>query len=234
MSIKKTLGILGGMGPLASAHFLSVVLSHTFAERDSDYLNIVMTSRARTPDRTAYLLGKISENPLDTMKTDINTLVFGGAEIIAVPCNTAMAYYDELSRHSPVPILNIVRLSAERAASSGAKTVTILATEGTVKCELYQKALSKYGVQCIVPGERSQKTITSLIYRKIKTGNYEVNRIYPIFDRCFFVSDMIILGCTELSLIDLNGYKNKKYIIDSSSVLAEKAIALCGGTPTGF
>lgn len=226
---KKTLGILGGMGPLASAHFLRLVLSHTIAENDGDHLDIVMTSRASTPDRTAHLLGRISKNPLDTLKIDIDTLILGGADVIAVPCNTVMAYYDELSLYSPVPILNIVKLTAERAALCGAKTVAVLATEGTVMTNIYQKELDRLGVKCALPDKRVQNMINKIIYRKIKAGVCEVNEIYPLFDTFLHASDAIVLGCTELSMICLDGYENKKYIIDSSCVLAEKAIVLCGG-----
>lgn len=230
---KKTLGILGGMGPLASAHFLRLVLSHTVAGNDGDHLDIVMTSRASTPDRTAHLIGKTSDNPLDTMKIDIDTLTLGGAELIAVPCNTAMAYYDDLSSYSPVYVLNIVALTAERAASHGAKTVAVFGTEGTIRSKIYQKEFDRLGVKCKLPDERAQREINELIYRKIKAGAHKVNEIYPLFDQFLRGSDAIVLGCTELSMIDLDGYINRKYMIDSSLVLAENAIALCGGTPTG-
>lgn len=231
---KKTLGILGGMGPLASAHFLNLIVSHTLAERDGDHIDVVMTSRASTPDRTAHILCKSRDNPLDSMKKDVDVLIFCGAELIAVPCNTAMAYYGELSLYSRVPVMNIVRLTAARAAEMGAKSVAVFATSGTVMSGIYQKECEKVGVRCIFPDGRVQSAIDDMIYRKIKAGARKANEIYYLFDRFLSVSDAIILGCTELSLIDLSDYINKMYLIDSSRVLAENAIISCGGTPTGF
>ena len=231
---RKTVGILGGMGPLASAHFLSLVVSHTLAERDSDHIDTVMTSRASTPDRTAHLLGKSPKNPLDTMKIDVDTLIFGGADMIAVPCNTAMAYYEELSLYSAAPILNIVSLTVGAARAAGIKKLSLLATEGTVTSKIYQKECERSGILCAVPDEPTQSVINDIIYQKIKAGAYKVNEIYPIIDGFLLDSDAVVFGCTELSLIDLSGFDKKDYIIDSSRVLAMNAIKECGGTPVGF
>ena len=222
------------MGPLASAHFLSLVVSHTLAERDSDHIDIVMTSRASTPDRTAHLLGRSPKNPLDTIKIDVDTLIFGGAEVIAVPCNTAMAYYDELLSYSRAPILNTVYLTVGAARSAGIKKLALLATEGTVASRIYQKECEKSGILCAVPDEPTQNVINDIIYRKIKAGAYKVNEIYPIIGGFLRSSDAVVFGCTELSLVDLSGFEKKDYIIDSSRVLAMNAIKECGGTPVGF
>ena len=222
------------MGPLASAHFLSLVVSHTLAERDSDYIDIVMTSRASTPDRTAHLLGKSPKNPLDTMKTDVDTLIFGGADLIAVPCNTAMAYYGEISSYSAAPILNTVSLTVGAARAAGIKKLSLLATEGTVASKIYQKECERSGIICVVPDEPTQNVINDIIYRKIKAGACEVNDIYPIIDSLLRSSNAVVFGCTELSLVDLSGFDKKDYIIDSSRVLAMNAIKECGGTPVGF
>ena len=231
---EKTLGILGGMGPLASAHFLGLILSHTLARRDGDFIDIVMTGRSSTPDRTAHILGMTAENPLDTMKKDIDILIYGGADIIAVPCNTAMAYYEMLSSYSKAPVMNIVALTARRAAEIGARTVMVFATYGTKASGIYPKECEKYGVRCLFPDDTAQSAINGIIYQKIKAGACVVNEIYPLFDLFLSVSDAVILGCTELSLINIEKYDKKKYIIDSSLVLAEHAIAACGGTPVGF
>ena len=222
------------MGPLASAHFLSLVVSHTLAARDGEHIDIVMTSRASTPDRTAHLLGRSTKNPLDTMKIDVNTLIRGGADLLAVPCNTAMAYYDELSLYSAVPILNTVFLTVGAARAAGVKKLSLLATAGTVAVGIYQKECEKQNIGCVVPDDATQSTVNYIIYEKIKAGAYKVNKIYPIIEQLLSVSDAVVLGCTELSLIDFSDYDKKEYIIDSSRVLAVKAIKECGGTPVGF
>ena len=222
------------MGPLASAHFLDIIVSHTLAESDSDHIDIVMTSRASTPDRTAHLLGRSTKSPFDTIKIDVDTLVFGGAEVIAVPCNTAMAYYDELSSYSRVPILNTVSLTVGAARAAEIKKLSLLATEGTVTSGIYQKECEQSGIKCAVPDKRTQSAINAIVYRKIKAGAYKVNEIYPIIDRFLRNSEAVVFGCTELSLVDLSDFHKKDYIIDSTRVLAMNAITECGGTPVGF
>ena len=159
-----TLGILGGLGPSSTVYFYELLTSLTKANSDQDHLDIVISSRATTPDRTAYILGKSELNPLDVMVLDAKKLEAFGVDAIAIPCNTAHFFYDAIAESVTVPVLNIISVTLENVKRSGGRTVGLLATEGTAKSQAYHMMAHKMGLECIVPVEVEQKIISSIIY----------------------------------------------------------------------
>ena len=232
----KTLGILGGLGPMSSVYFYEMLTAHTLATRDQDHLNILLSSRADTPDRTDYILGKSKDDPIPVMKFEVARLIGAGADIIAIPCNTAHYFYDSISEESGVPIINIIRQTTLFCYRQGVKKAGILATEGTISSGSYSKMLASAGMECICPDGEGQRIISDIIYGQIKQGKA------PDMDAFFKVADdlvargcdRIILGCTELSLLKREGGLSDRLFIDSLEVLAYSAIRMCGKTPTGF
>ena len=98
------LGILGGLGPYASAYFYELITTHTKAERDQDHINIILSSRASTPDRTDFILGNSDDSPLPWMIRDAKALEQFGATAIVIPCNTAHYFIHEVRRAVSVPV----------------------------------------------------------------------------------------------------------------------------------
>ncbi len=232
----KTLGILGGLGPAASVYFYHLITEHTKAERDSDHLNIVLSSAADIPDRSEFIMGKSDLSPLPKMKEHVDKLVSIGAELVAIPCNTAHYFFDELQRATPIPVLNIVQETVSLSKKTGAKRLGILATTGTVLAGAYQHASEHAEIECLVPSESEQACLMRLIYDDIKTAkepNYD--SFYAIADSLMEKGcDALILGCTELSLIPKNDRYARYPFIDSLLVLAMRSILACGKTPCGF
>lgn len=232
----KTLGILGGLGPMSSVYFYEMLTSHTDALTDQEHLNILISSRADTPDRTDFILGKSSDNPLPVMKSEIAKLVGAGADVIAIPCNTAHCFYEGISADSPVPIINIVRQTAIFCNRMGIRRVGILATEGTVASGSYSEIFCMAGIDCVVPDKDGQKIISDIIYGQIKKG------IAPDMEGFMQVSESLmargcerlVLGCTELSLLKRSGALDSQIYVDSLEVLAYSSIKACGKTPVGF
>ena len=229
------LGILGGLGPMATVYFYEMLTEHTKVTRDQDHIDMVISSRATTPDRTAFILGQSDENPLPVMVEEANRLIRAGAEVIVLPCNTAHYFYDELSRQTGVPIINIITETVSYCAAQGWQKVGILATEGTVKSGAYHEVCRRAGIEAVVPSEAEQAVISDIIYGQIKKG-------LPVdYDRFFAVADSLraqgcqtlILGCTELSLLKKSG-KLDRYYTDSLAVLASVTIRACGKEPTGW
>lgn len=235
-NFSKTLGILGGLGPMSSVYFYEMLTEHTYARCDQEHLNILLSSRADTPDRTAFILGKSSDDPVYTMKNEVSKLILAGAEIIAIPCNTAHSFYEQISASASVPVINIIRQTALFCRREGIKKVGILATEGTVASGAYSDVFSMAGIECVAPDKSGQEMISNIIYSQIKQG------AKPDMDAFFEVADTlegrgcdrIILGCTELSLIKRSGRLSGDVFLDSLEVLAYSAIKMCGKTPIGF
>lgn len=229
------LGILGGLGPMASAYFYEMITAHTKVVRDQDHIDIILSSRASTPDRTDFILGKSTDSPLPAMIEDAKALVDFGARAIVIPCNTAHYFIDEVRNAVPVPVPSIIRETARLSRLAGKKKVGILATEGTVAAGAYQTALKTEGVAFMLPDREAQSALMHIIYDYVKRGLrvdpaalYEAAR--PLTEAgC----DALILGCTELS-VAARECGGDPLFIDSLEVLAYRAISLCKKEPTGF
>lgn len=232
---KKTLGILGGLGPMSSVYFYEMLTLHTKAACDQEHLNILMSSRADTPDRTAFIMGTSPMNPIYTMKQEVAKLTDAGADIIAIPCNTAHYFYDEIAGSSAIPIINIIRETVGFCRHLGIRRAGVLATEGTVRSEAYARTFAEAGIEYMTCSESDQNIISDIIYGAVKQGRQ------PDIDAFLQVADSltaggcekIILGCTELSLLKRDWRLGTRFI-DSLEVLSACAISACGGTPQGF
>ena len=203
MAKSKLLGILGGLGPMSTVYFYELLTALTDAKCDQEHIDMVISSRATTPDRTAYILGKSDENPLDVMIPEAKKLVAYGAEVIAIPCNTAHYFYDRLAAEIDVPILNIIEESVKRLREDGIKRFGLLATEGTVKSGTYQKYCDAHGIECVVPDDEHQRMVSEIIYGEIKRNlPADMKRFGEISGYMRSLGcERLILGCTELSLI---------------------------------
>lgn len=233
----KLLGILGGLGPMASVYFYELVTRHTKAEKDQDHLDIVLSSKATTPDRTATIVGGAPfADPVPVMQAEAKRLQDYGAQLLAIACNTAHYFFRQVTEAVEIPVLNMVALTVDKALALGCKKVGILATDGTVLSQTYQMECVKKGLECIVPELEGQSALMAIIYEQIKAGRPvdmdAFNRVvWPLFeDGC----DKLILGCTELSLIKRDGLLEDEKYLDSMEALAEEAITQCGKQPVGF
>lgn len=135
-----------------------------------DHIDIVISSRASTPDRTAFIMGKSKDDPFAVMEQDGFSLVHYGATVLAIPCNTAHYFYDRLAEALPVPVLNMPRLTVADAKAAGCTKLGILATDGTLAAETYQLACQAQGIDWAVPSEEHQQEVMSVIYDDIKQG----------------------------------------------------------------
>jgi len=229
------LGIVGGLGPMSSAYLYEFITSHTKAMCDQDHIDMIISSHATTPDRTAYITGNSDKSPLPVMVSDARRLEAYGADAIVIACNTAHYFIEEVRASVNVPVPSIIHESAEFAKYCGAKKVGIMATRGTVLAKSYQHELENAGIEWVLPSEESQQKLSGLIYDSVKAGG-EIDR-----DKFYSVADELesngadahILGCTELSVIN-STLTHEKRFIDSTEVLAYYAISLCNRTPIGF
>ncbi len=227
MEKRKLLGILGGLGPMASAYFYELITEHTAASRDQDHIDIILSSRATTPDRTAYILGQSDENPLPAMIADAKSLERYGATAIVIPCNTAHYFIDAVRDAVTVPMPSIITETVRFIKENGCKKPVILATAGTISTNTYQRELAANGLDWGLPDEAGQAAVMDIIYNQVKSGTIpDPSALYEILEPMFADGcDCAILGCTELSLIGKK-MKDDPRIVDSLTVLADCAIHL--------
>ncbi|MEM3542446.1 MAG: amino acid racemase [Candidatus Methanomethylicia archaeon] len=223
----KVIGILGGLGPEATAELFIRIIKATPAKRDQDHIPIIIFNNPKIPDRTAAILYG-GESPLIELIKTAQRLERAGADFIIMPCNTAHYYYDELKSSVKIPFLNMIELTAEYVAKvyPNVKFVGLLATTGTVKTGLYQKFFEKYGFKIIVPSDEDQRIVMSGIYDGVKAGNLDLGRkllldiANKLIDRG---SELMILGCTEVSVVIKSG-DLRVPVVDPLQILAEEAV----------
>ena len=231
----RLLGILGGLGPMASVYFCEMLISHTRALRDCDHINFLLSSRADTPDRSSFILGQSSDDPTGAMIEEALRLERAGAEVIAIPCNTAHYFYDSICNEVGIPVLNIIRETAKYCKSVGATRIAVLATEGTASSGAYQKFLDEYEIEVLPLTSDEQGVITHIIFDQIKSGAEPDLKSFLRVSNSLIArgAQMIILGCTELSLIKKQN-PLPEYFTDSLELLALSAIVECGKEPIDF
>ncbi|HPU63549.1 MAG TPA: amino acid racemase [Mobilitalea sp.] len=224
----KKLGVIGGLGPLATAYFYELICRMTDANKDQEHLDMIIIGKSSIPDRTEYILGKSTDSPLPHLKEAARTLEIMEVDYIAIPCITAHYFYRELSESIKVPIIHIIKETVRYLKNRGVKSAGIMATEGTIKSNLFQKELHENGINPVIPSKIGQKYISDIIFNNVKAG-------IPVDMENFKIAndellskgaDTIILGCTELSLLKRTADIGPGFI-DALEVLAMCCINKC-------
>ncbi len=231
----KKLGVIGGLGPMATVYFLQLLTDMSKAQTDQEHMEILVHMKPQIPDRTGYILGKSSENPLPVMAEAGRGLVRQGAEALAVPCVTAHYFREELERQAGVPVFNAIGETALCLKEAGIAQAGILATDGTIESGLVQKELEKTGIGAVLPETEGQAKIMRLIYENIKAGRPpEMELFYAVSEQLFRKgAQVILLACTELSLLKRDYPLGAEYL-DVLAVLARKAVVVCGNLKEEF
>ncbi|MCX7932214.1 MAG: amino acid racemase [Rhodovarius sp.] len=226
----RMLGVLGGMGPLASAEFMRRLTLLTPAERDQDHIPTLLLSDPRVPDRTAARLAG-GEDPLPALLRGIRILEQGGAEAIAIPCNTAHGWYEEMQAATRLPILHIVDAAVRDLARQGigaGQPIGVLATAGTLAMGLYQQRLSALSHPCLVPEEAEMRELVSPGIALVKANRVE-DAYPPLAEAARRLhgrgAAAVVLGCTEIPLGIAAGPALPFPVVDSIEALARAAIA---------
>lgn len=224
----KKLGIIGGLGPMATAYFLQLLVQMTDAVTDQEHMEIYTISRPSMPDRTRYILGESNESPLPQLIKTGKELKDLGADILAIPCITAHYFHDKLEDEIGIHIINAVKETGDYLQYRNIKRVGIMATDGTVKSMLFQKALGYKGMQSLILSETAQEKLMNIIYHEIKAGKR------PLLEEFAEISDelrgkgaqVILLACTELSLMKKRFHLEAGFL-DVMEILAAKAVQEC-------
>ena len=226
------IGIIGGMGPMASQLFYKMVTEHTAAERDQDHIDLILLSDASMPDRTAAILSGQYEGPYEQLLSDARLLEKCGCTAIAITCNTAHFFADMIADKIGIPILHMIReTAAALAGRCPGGVVGVMATDGTVQTGLYQKALTERGLTPWTPPAEIQKEVMHQIYDRVKKGlpcdQESWTRIEVAYRQAGCAA--VVLACTELSVIKADEGLGDWYV-DPMETLARKVIETAGKT----
>ena len=223
------LGIIGGMGPMASAVFYDMISSKTDASCDQENLDLILLSHAGMPDRTRAILSK-DETQIEEVRTkllaDAMFLQNAGCTAIAVTCNTAHYFVNMIEGELDIPFIHLIRETAEAVASEfGARKVAVLATDGTIETRLYQDELSKRGVIAFTPKAEVQALVMHEIYECIKSGKPADEEIWQKIEEYVKAEgcEAAVLACTELSVVRKELSLGSFYF-DPMDIMAERCL----------
>ena len=223
------LGIIGGMGPMASALFYDMISSKTDASCDQENLDLILLSHAGMPDRTGAILSK-DEVQIEAVRskllTDAMFLQNSGCTAIAVTCNTAHYFVNMIEDELDIPFIHLIRETEEAVASEfGAKKVAVLATDGTIETRLYQDELSKRGVISFTPKAEVQALVMHEIYDCIKSGKPADEEIWQKIEEYVKAEgcEAAVLACTELSVVRKELSLGSFYF-DPMDIMAERCL----------
>lgn len=228
----KKLGVIGGMGPMATQVLYKRIIEKTDAKCDQEHIDMIILSHASIPDRTSSIRSGDTKKLLNILIDDAKMLESNGVCAIAIPCNTSHYFIESLQKSVKVPIINMVRETVQHIKNTNPdiKKVGVLATDGTLFTGIYKKECERLGIECIVPDSETQKIVMSIIYDQIKAGEKGNMDDFLKIDE-FLKSagcEAGILACTELSCFAKN-YTLDSFYVDALEILCDKSILLCGG-----
>jgi aspartate racemase len=231
------LGVIGGMGPAATADFFAKLIEETAAACDEDHVPTLIISDPRVPGRPAAIL-EDGPSPLPALLAIRDKLIAAGATLLAMPCNTAHYWYEDLARDCPVPFVSIVEASCDAVAERVApgRAIGLVATRATLAAGMFGRQLHRRGYSAMLPSEEELEGAVLPSIREVKAGRAEAAgvRLAPavqaLLDRG---AAAVILACTETPVaLDATGSPLRARCVDSNRALARACVARWqGGAP---
>ena len=219
------LGVIGGMGPLATVKFYDKVVLNTDAHNDNEHIDLVVLNHSTMPDRTRCIIEKKDLEFLNVIKKDLEILDNIGVDVVAIPCNTSHYFYDEFSKYTDLKIINMIEETILEIKRRGVKQVAVFGTIGTLNSKVYDKYAQKYGIEVKELSTEDKNSVMDIIYNIKETNNLENKEFIEILNKYCDKDTIGIIACTELSLLDICKSINT---IDALDVLVNKSIELSG------
>ena len=206
--MKKTIGILGGMGPEATAYFYELIVNQTKAATDQDHIKAIIYSNPEIPPRTDAILGN-GPNPTPLLVEGFQRLKDAGADFVVMPCVTAYFFYPEVKDQVDIPFVSLLDESVKWAKEEvpGLRKTGLVASSGTLESRLFHDVFGKAGIEVIHPEEEEQNGVMDAIFgpKGIKAGitsGFPKETLVNIAKMLVAQgADAIIAGCTEVPLV---------------------------------
>lgn len=230
MSAFKTIGVLGGMGPVSTADFYNTILkqyqNRFGAVQDSDYPHIIIDSLSIKGSSERGI--EDNELVLSQLIESVHRLCAAGAELIAVTCNTEHVFYKEMQLASPVPVINLIECVLNRAVHDGYHKGYLLASQTTYDTLIYQSALNKHkGFELVIPSPEIMSLLTEIMLLIMGGKNCNVEKQLLLKEIAKLTSaeqiDSVILGCTELPCAIFQS-DTKTPVLNCTEVLVQETL----------
>lgn len=233
MRARRTVGIIGGMGPEATVDLMARVIRATPAEDDCDHIRMIVDNNPRIPSRIKALVQGTGESPVPCLLEMARGLEAYGADFLAVPCNTAHIYYDEIAGSVQVPVLHMILLTAGEVSSrvAGLGRAGLLASDAVVRTGLYEGPFQREGVEILYPSEDLQTDIMGAV-RAVKAGLEGSQRKDALIAAASELVEKgagaLVIACTELSTIS-DALRDFQNVFDAADILAQEIVRMGSG-----
>ncbi|MGM0561251.1 MAG: aspartate/glutamate racemase family protein [Pseudomonadota bacterium] len=232
---RKTLGLLGGMGPEATVELMRRVVAATPARDDADHIHMLVDNNPQVPSRIAHVIEGTGEDPTPVLIAMAEGLKQSGADFLAMPCNTAHWYLPAVCKAVDLPFLDMIDLSVRYLRNSRLRpqTVALLASPAVRKVGLFDQRLQAAGFTPLhADGEEAEELLKAI--RAVKSKGYgETERQgYQAATDALRRrgADAFLIACTELSVIDLPDTAGLP-IADTLDLLVAEILRTAGVTP---
>ena len=219
------LGVIGGMGPLATVKFYDKIVLNTEAHNDNEHIDLIVLNHSTMPDRTKCIIENKDTEFLNEIKKDLEILERIGIDVVAIPCNTSHYFYDEFKNFTNLKIINMIEETILEIKRRGIRQVAVFGTLGTINSKVYNKYAKENGIEVKELSLEDKKTVMDIIYKIKETNNLESKDFVEILNRYCNDKTIGIIACTELSLLDIPENLNT---IDALDVLVNKSIEYSG------
>ena len=219
------LGVIGGMGPLATVSFYERVVLNTVAKCDNEHIDMVVLSHASMPDRTKCIIENKGGEFLEVIKKDFKILEDIGVEAVAIPCNTSHYFFDEFKKFTGLRIINMIEETILEVKKRGIEKIAVFGTLGTLNSKVYEKYANHHGLLVKEVSPEDKQAVMDIIYDIKETNCLDGRRFVDILSRYCDDETVGIIACTELSLLDIPRDINT---IDALDVLVKRSIELSG------
>ena len=224
------IGVMGGMGPLATADFLNKVIEEAHATADEEHVPLLISCDPRIPPRPLAIVAD-GESPLPRLLEIRDRLLKAGATALVMPCNTAHYWYRDLTADCPVPFLSIVEAScseALRLAGPGA-SIAVAGTRATLASGLFDRVLARHGLNAVMPTDDELDRALLPAIAAVKAGQLQqaASLAFESLDAMAKRgADHILLACTELPIALAAADRHPSAVcIDTTRVLARATVA---------
>jgi aspartate racemase len=229
---KRTVGVLGGMGPQATVDFMTKVIAMTPADVDHEHIRMLVDNNPGVPDRQAAILGD-DASVRQALVAMAQQLQAAGADFLVMPCNTAHAFVSDAVESVRIPFLHIVNETVAEIETEHPETrkVGVLATDACLVAGVYQTALQSIGRTAVFPQADDQRECMQLIglVKSGDTGESVQQRMTELAERLIAAgAELVVAGCTEIPLV-LGNNVIKVPVVSSTDVLANRTVAIATG-----
>ncbi len=229
MAEPRTVGVIGGMGPEATVDLMQRVIRATPARDDEDHVHMIVDNNPRVPSRIQALIDGTGESPGPFLCEMARGLEVHGADLLAIPCNTAHVYHNEIVSAVSIPVLHMIRLTAHAVMSDApsSRIIGILASDAIRLTGLYEEEFRGMGAAVLYPRESAQYRIMQTI-REVKAGRCGSSERETLQAAAKHLLEQgagaLVVACTELSVV-ADAMEEWEKVYDAAQILAEAIVA---------